>query len=247
MNPGRKALFGIIGLAFLPFIFLSVASAAAPVPEGEGITDIGGSVGGTAPDPGKVSCKWALIKCLPSGSCNSGYESTLKCEGKSESDCKNNSTPQDCVAVSTNPASTNPPLSTNPSDSTNPGGISLKNPLNFTNLSDLLTAIAKFLFTISVPIVTIMVLFGGFQVLTAAGNAQQIDAGKRTLLYAVIGFVIILLAGGIASLVGSVLSGNTGGTTQTQPGENQSSCPTGFTGTPPNCEPAGHGIGPQAD
>jgi len=89
---------------------------------------------------------------------------------------------------------------------TTPGiTVSIPNPLKFGTLAELLNAMAKFLFNISFPIVTIMVLYGGLQILTAAGRVEQINAGKRTLLWAVIGFLAILVAGGISKLIASIL------------------------------------------
>lgn len=68
-------------------------------------------------------------------------------------------------------------------------------------LSCPLTVITNFLFTISIPLCGIFILVGGFQMMTAAGNPEKFSKGKKTLLYAVIGFVIVLLAGSVATLI----------------------------------------------
>ena len=93
------------------------------------------------------------------------------------------------------------------------GPFQLINPLDPTNsgkcndISCPVAAISNFLFTISIPLVAIFIFIGGFQVMTAAGNPEKASAGKRTILYAVIGFVIILLAGSVAALIQSILTG----------------------------------------
>ncbi len=84
-------------------------------------------------------------------------------------------------------------------------GIEIKNPLKYDTLECILRAIAGFLFNISIPIVTIMVLLAGYQILTAAGNTDKVATGKRTLMYAVAGFVVILVAGSIADLVANII------------------------------------------
>ncbi|OGY99724.1 MAG: hypothetical protein A2945_01855 [Candidatus Liptonbacteria bacterium RIFCSPLOWO2_01_FULL_52_25] len=70
----------------------------------------------------------------------------------------------------------------------------LTNPLGTCDLSCLAGKITKFLFIISIPIVSIMVLVGGFQMMTAGGNPEKFSSGKKTILYAAIGFVVVLLA-----------------------------------------------------
>lgn len=54
---------------------------------------------------------------------------------------------------------------------------------------------------IAVPILAIMVLYGGFQMMTAGGNPEKFKSGRQTLLYAGIGFVIVLAATGVKDLI----------------------------------------------
>lgn len=61
-----------------------------------------------------------------------------------------------------------------------------------------------FLITISVPIVAIMVLYGGFQMMTAGGNPEKFKSGRQTILYAAVGFVVVLAAKGVVELIKSV-------------------------------------------
>lgn len=50
----------------------------------------------------------------------------------------------------------------------------------------------------------LMVIYGGFLYLTAAGDEGKTETGKKVILYSVIGIVIILIA---FALVNTVLSG----------------------------------------
>lgn len=90
------------------------------------------------------------------------------------------------------------------------GEFAIQNPLKAGTVPEILDTVARFLFNIALAFVIIMVLWGGFQILTAAGRPEQIDKGKKTLLYAVVGTVVILVAGGIADLVGNILGGESG-------------------------------------
>ncbi len=86
----------------------------------------------------------------------------------------------------------------------------LTNPLGSkcNDLSCPVAAVTNFLFTIAIPLTGIMVLVGGFQMMTAAGNPEKFSTGKKTILYAVIGFVVILLAGSVAAIIQNTFGGS---------------------------------------
>lgn len=50
----------------------------------------------------------------------------------------------------------------------------------------------------------VMVIYGGFLYVTAAGKQEKVDEGKKIILYAIIGIVIILLS---FAIVNTVLGG----------------------------------------
>jgi hypothetical protein len=88
--------------------------------------------------------------------------------------------------------------------------ITLSNPLgdNCNDLTCPAQAIINFLFTIAIPLCAIMVLVGGFQMLTATGDPAKFSNGRKTILYAVVGFAVILVAGGVATLIKNTLGGS---------------------------------------
>lgn len=52
----------------------------------------------------------------------------------------------------------------------------------------------------------IFIIYGAFQMLTSAGNAEKFEGGKKTILYTVIGFIIILAARGIVDIIKTALT-----------------------------------------
>ena len=89
--------------------------------------------------------------------------------------------------------------------------ITLHNPAGSnTTIADLIHNITSGLVTIATPIVAIMVLIGAFQILFAAGDPEKFKRGKKTILYTIIGYAIILVASGITSIIKDLLgsSGN---------------------------------------
>lgn len=88
--------------------------------------------------------------------------------------------------------------------------ITIDNPLGAnTTVADVINRIAGYMYGVAAALSTIMVLIGAFQILTAAGDAVKYKKGKDTIVYTVIGLAIILLAGGVVSLVSGILGTNT--------------------------------------
>jgi len=85
--------------------------------------------------------------------------------------------------------------------------VSLVNQLSFGSIEEFLDRVADILFTYSIPLVVIMIIIGAFYLVTAGGNPGKIDTGKKIITWAIIGFVVILIAGSIASLVRNLLEG----------------------------------------
>ena len=70
-----------------------------------------------------------------------------------------------------------------------------------TNVRQAIINIVKFLLTFLGLIAVIIILYGGFQWMTAAGNEEKITCARGTLTAGLIGLVIILAAYAITSFV----------------------------------------------
>src|SRR3989344_4532418 len=73
------------------------------------------------------------------------------------------------------------------------------------------------IFSIIVGIVAVvMIIFGGFKYITSAGNQESIKSAKNTIIYALIGLIIVALA---QVIVRFVLRETVNGTTTTTTGQ----------------------------
>ena len=83
----------------------------------------------------------------------------------------------------------------------------LPNPLEGigNDIPSLVDKIATELIILATPVVIIMVLIGGYQILFAAGDPKKFETGRNTILYAAIGLVVVLIAKGVTSIIKSVL------------------------------------------
>ncbi len=83
-----------------------------------------------------------------------------------------------------------------------PSAHGLTNPLGEnTTFEGLIGTLIEWLIKIGAPILVIFIIWGGFQILTAGDNENKYKSGKNTIMYAVIGYAIILLAGGLISVI----------------------------------------------
>ncbi|MEK7162674.1 MAG: hypothetical protein AAB696_00025 [Patescibacteria group bacterium] len=83
----------------------------------------------------------------------------------------------------------------------------LCNPLGRGNNSiiTIISNILDWLIIYSIPILALMILIGGFQILTAKDSPEKVTSGKKTIMYAVIGFIIILISKGIALILLNII------------------------------------------
>lgn len=84
--------------------------------------------------------------------------------------------------------------------------IGIPNPLgDVRDIGGVLERIASFLFIIATPILTIMVLWSGFLFLTSAGVPAKLVQAKQALLWAILGFAIVLINWGFAHIIAEIL------------------------------------------
>jgi NAD dependent epimerase/dehydratase family enzyme len=86
-----------------------------------------------------------------------------------------------------------------------PTPITLPNPLSANSFQAVVAQVTNFLLIIAVPLTAIMALVGGFQMITAGGDPEKFSNGRKTLIYAAIGFAVVLIAGGVASIIKNLL------------------------------------------
>jgi hypothetical protein len=53
-----------------------------------------------------------------------------------------------------------------------------------------------------------MIVWAGFNFLTAAGNPSKVQRGKQILTWTAVGLAVIFIGGGFVDLIKSILGGN---------------------------------------
>lgn len=77
---------------------------------------------------------------------------------------------------------------------------------NSKTLMGLLTEILKYLLYLAGAIAVLFIVIGGFQYITSAGNEEQAEKGKNTLVNAIIGLVVIIMSYAIIQVIANAVT-----------------------------------------
>ena len=69
------------------------------------------------------------------------------------------------------------------------------------NIQDFIAAFLKAVVEISLPILTLFIVYAGFLFVTARGNPEKLNKAKMNFLYVIIGAILILGAWVLATLI----------------------------------------------
>lgn len=78
---------------------------------------------------------------------------------------------------------------------------SVPNPVNENDLANVLFNVVNALLLFAGAVAVLFLIIGGFRYVVSTGNPDQVDAAKRTILYAVLGLIIIFVAFVLVTLV----------------------------------------------
>lgn len=72
-------------------------------------------------------------------------------------------------------------------------------------IAQLLTKVITWVLSFAAAIAVLFLIFGGLQYVTSAGNKDRIEKAKQTILYAVIGLIVIALSFVIVTFINTNL------------------------------------------
>jgi len=88
-----------------------------------------------------------------------------------------------------------------------PPGTELCDPFAGKTIFTIIQNIIGYLIKIGSAIVAGMIIYGGFQILTAGDNPEKVKGGKSIILWAVVGYIIVICSWGIIYILGQVITG----------------------------------------
>lgn len=85
----------------------------------------------------------------------------------------------------------------------------IDNPLGETSdISTLLKNIIDFLIVLAIPISAILIVYAGYLYITSAGNQEKVKTAQKALIWALVGFAIVLIASSVPAIIQEFLYGN---------------------------------------
>jgi len=81
----------------------------------------------------------------------------------------------------------------------------IPNPIAAESFTDLINAIGRFIFNISIPIAVILIIVSGLKFLLSGGKPEKVAEAKKMLTYTLIGLTIIFIGKGFVTLIKSIL------------------------------------------
>ena len=106
-------------------------------------------------------------------------------------------------------------------------GLNIPNPLGGTSdISTLVSNIIKFLIILAIPITAILVVYAGYLYITSAGNEEKVKTAQKALIWAIVGFAVVLIASSVPAIIQEFLSGESGESGQlTEPEQSDDNSP----------------------
>ncbi len=114
-------------------------------------------------------------------------------------------TPEGTTTPTTTPTDTTP--TTTPTTTVGSGTGIISNPIKATSFAELINMITKWILDIAMVLAPLVIVYGGFTYITAAGDPGKMETGKKIIIYAVIGFILALLATSLVDVFKTFVDG----------------------------------------
>lgn len=79
--------------------------------------------------------------------------------------------------------------------------IKFENPLQTSTFKELIENLINFVFTFTLPLTVVAIILGGILIVTASGDERKIEMGKKFVIAALVGLIIVISAKGIMGLL----------------------------------------------
>jgi len=88
-------------------------------------------------------------------------------------------------------------------------GIGFKNPLEKDDIEEVIAGIVDWVYKMALIVAPLMITVGAFYLITAAGDPERVNTGKKIITWTIIGIAVVLLATSVKLVMESLLGGST--------------------------------------
>ena len=85
----------------------------------------------------------------------------------------------------------------------------IKPPINATSVEAVIGGIVDWVYKIALVVAPLMIMIGGFYLITAAGDPEKVNTGKKIITWTIVGIVVVLLATSVKSVIEGLLEQST--------------------------------------
>jgi hypothetical protein len=87
-----------------------------------------------------------------------------------------------------------------------PVDVKIKNPIKAGSIEEIIENVINFFFTIALIVCPLIIIVGGFMMVTSGGDPGKVETGKKMVYYALIGLGIVVLAKGFVLALKQILN-----------------------------------------
>ena len=87
--------------------------------------------------------------------------------------------------------------------------ITFEPPTHATSVEAVITGIVNWTYKIALVVAPLMIMVGGFYLITAAGGPEKVITGRKIITWTIIGIVVVLLATSVKLVIESILEQGT--------------------------------------
>lgn len=85
--------------------------------------------------------------------------------------------------------------------------VTVTNPLGVTSVQGLITNMINAVLSIVGAVALAMLIYGGVLIMISGGEQERYDSGKKTITYAVVGLIVVILSYSIMKFIVSAITG----------------------------------------
>lgn len=88
---------------------------------------------------------------------------------------------------------------------TSGSAVEIPNPLKVKTIPDLINNIVDYLIGIATLLLPLVIVYAAYLFMSAGGDMEKVVLGRKTLTYAIVGYILILISKGVVMIVANIL------------------------------------------
>ena len=83
--------------------------------------------------------------------------------------------------------------------------VKFENPIEKESIQELIDAIAKWVYWTALALAPLMIIIGAFYLITASGDPDRVNTGRKIITWTIVGIAVVLLAASLIPVIKEIL------------------------------------------